>query len=157
MDHAQLNLEAVPFVIGVFSIVSMLVLSAIGATVGGVKSASSAAVVANRGSDLITKAYIPVLLASAGFMYAIIVTCVAVTQLKTDIKINTAWNLMGACLTYGIGGLFSGLAIGKINKYAIVKMSENRDIFFSLIIINSTVEIPAVFALICAIVTLSQK
>ncbi|KAI5191206.1 V-type H+-transporting ATPase 16kDa proteolipid subunit [Nematocida minor] len=153
--NLELNTQAIPFVIGTFSVVFMLALSAIGATVGSVKSASSAAVVSNRGVDLITKSYLPVLFASAGFMYSIIVTFLSLPKLQENMTIDTAWKVMSACFIYGIGSLFSGLAIGEANKHAIVRLSENRKVFLSMIIINSTIELPAVFSLICSVIILS--
>ncbi|KAH9386020.1 V-type H+-transporting ATPase 16kDa proteolipid subunit [Nematocida major] len=155
-ENAELNRSVVPFVIGTFSIVIMLAASAVGATVGAAMSASSAAIVANRGTDLITKSYLPVLFASAGFMYAIIVSFLSISRMTEDVSLKTASTVMAACFVYGGGALFSGMAIGKANKYAIVKMSEDRRIFLASIIINSTIEIPAVFSLICAVMILAR-
>lgn len=150
-EYSKLNSDVFPFAVGILSVVFMLVLSAIGATIGSAKAASSAAVVANRGTDLITKAFLPVLLASAGFMYAIIFAFIINPKLKIDMNFSEMWNIVGACAVFGAGSLFSGLAIGEVNKNGIVLMSENRKVFLSLIIINSTIEMSTVFSLICAV------
>lgn len=149
--YSKLNSDVFPFAVGVLSVVGMLVLSAVGATVGSAKAASSAAVVGNRGSDIITKAFLPVLLASAGFMYAIIFAFIINPKLKAEMSFSEMWNILGACTVFGVGSLFSGMAIGEVNKSGIVLMSENRKVFLSLIVINSTIEMSTVFSLICAV------
>ncbi|KAI5133104.1 V-type H+-transporting ATPase 16kDa proteolipid subunit [Nematocida ausubeli] len=154
MNNSQLNTDAVPFIIGASSIVLMLAFSAVGSIVGSVKAASSAAVVANRGIDLVTKSYLPVLFASAGFMYSLIVTFFSIRELTTDITLKTAMRIFASCTIYGVGALFSGIAIGEANKHGIVRLSENRKVFLSMLIVNSTIEMVAVFALICSVMLL---
>ncbi|KAI5165228.1 V-type H+-transporting ATPase 16kDa proteolipid subunit [Nematocida sp. AWRm78] len=154
MENMQLDMEVTPFVVALTGVVCMLIFSAIGSVVGSAKAASSAAVVANRGTDIITKAYLPVLFASAGFMYALIVTFFSLRELKVDMPVESAGRVFTSCIIYGVGGLFSGIAIGEANKNGIVRLSENRKVFLSLLIVNSTIEMVAVFSLICSVMIL---
>src|SRR5699024_11612187 len=66
--------KAMPFILCCFSVTLMVILSAIGATAGSVKTASSAAMVSNRSRDILTKAYLPILLSSAVIIYSIVMT-----------------------------------------------------------------------------------
>lgn len=157
-DYARIQLasqESVPFVMAVLSLALMVICSAVGATVGSVKSASSAAMVANRGTEVLTKAYLPVLLASACFMYGFILTMVSVLRITEEITMVESGLVVAGTTIYGLSSLFTGLAIGSANKKSIVQLSINREMFLSFIIINSTLELPAVFSLIVAILLLS--
>ncbi|KAI5181584.1 V-type H+-transporting ATPase 16kDa proteolipid subunit [Nematocida sp. AWRm80] len=152
---SETALEAMPFVGSVLAVVAMIIISAIGSTIGATKSAASASMVANRSRDIVTKAYLPVLLASAGFVYSMIVTSIAMPHITPDISGRTAGKIICASLVYGTTSLFTGIAFGMANKGGIVRMSEHKHLFISMLIVNSTIELPAVFALICSILIMS--
>ncbi|OAG30442.1 V-type H+-transporting ATPase 16kDa proteolipid subunit [Nematocida displodere] len=149
------NKETLPFIISISSLTAMVVLSAIGATVGSVKASASAAMVAGRHADIMTKAYLPVLLASACFIYAMILVIISITHISYDMKLQKACNVMAATLIYGSTAMFVGIAIGSANKTGLVRLSENRGMFLSFLILNSSLELPAIFAMICSIWMLS--
>ncbi|KAI5188385.1 V-type H+-transporting ATPase 16kDa proteolipid subunit [Nematocida sp. AWRm77] len=143
--------RALPFIGAVVSLAVMVVLSALGATVGAVKSTSSVAMVANRGNSIITRVYLPVLLASGCFMYGFILTMMTVGRIPEDISIVDSGCIVCGTTVYGFTALFTGIAIGECNKKSIIQLSMNRHMFLPFIIINSTLEIPPIFAVVTAI------
>ncbi|KAI5171905.1 V-type H+-transporting ATPase 21kDa proteolipid subunit [Nematocida sp. LUAm3] len=149
------NKEALPFVSSVVCIGIMMTLSSIGAVVGSVQSASSAAMVSNRSPDIVTRAYVPVLLSVAIFMYATVISFLALPKISMEMSGMRASRICAGFLIFGFVSLFVGISLGASNKKSIVTLSENRNFFLSFLILNSTMEIPAVFALIATIMLCS--
>ncbi|KAI5186451.1 V-type H+-transporting ATPase 16kDa proteolipid subunit [Nematocida homosporus] len=156
-EFQALNIEAIPFIMAVLGLSLMIILSAAGATIGSVKAASAAAMVSHRSNDILTKAYLPVLLSSAVFMYAMIISVMAIGKIESSMGYHEAGLLLAAGVIYGVASLFTGMSIGASNKESIVQLSGNKHMFISYLVMNSTMELPAVFSLICAIMLISQK
>jgi len=153
----EMSRQSVPFIVSILGVAVMLSLSAVGGTVGAVKSSSSAAMVANREANILAKAYLPVLLSSACFMYSMILCMLALGRIDANITIKDAGMVVAGCLIYGFTALFTGLGIGEANKRMIIYLSQNKQLFISFLILNSTLELPAVFSLICSMVLIFQK
>lgn len=157
VEMENLNIEAFPFILSVLSVAVMVIFSAIGATVGSTKSAASAAMVSNRGSDILSKAYLPVIMSSACFIYAVIIVMMAISSIDEDIDILKSGRVAASMLIYGSTALFGGIWIGKANKKGIIYLSESPNILLPFIIINSAMELPIVFSLILSITLLVMK
>lgn len=149
--------ESRPFVIAVLGLAGMVVLSAAGATIGSTKASSAAAMIANRHADIITKAYLPVLLSSACFVYAMMLVMVAFFRIASGLTYGSAGMVGAAGIIYGSAALFAGIALGETNKKGILHLGENKRFFLAFLVLNSTVELVVIFALICAVLMITGK
>ena len=143
--------------VGMLGIGAMLIMSAVGSTVGATVCASSATMVVGKRADLLVSAYIPILMASTCFLYAIVVTMFVMYKITLDYTIADGMRDGLACLTYGVAALFGGASLGALNKKTLLRLSEDRKFFLPFVLLNATMEVPMLFALLCALIAVNAK
>lgn len=154
---AEASLEAYGPFLGLAGLTAMIVLSAIGSTIGASVASSTATMVVQLRADLLVHAYIPILLSSTCFLYSIVITLFAIYKIDMQYSFASGVRDGTACLTYGMTALFCGIGIAKVNKKAIIRLSEDKNFFLHFVLLNATIEVPALFALICALLAVNRK
>jgi F0F1-type ATP synthase membrane subunit c/vacuolar-type H+-ATPase subunit K len=142
---------------GLLGVGLMLILSAVGSTVGATLCSSAATMVVGMRPDLLVSAYIPILMSSTCFLYAIVITMFVLYKINLEYTLSDGMCDGLAALTYGVAALFGGIYLGSLNKKSILRLSEDKKFFLSFIFLNATMEVPILFAMLCALVAVNGK
>ncbi|KAF7682647.1 V-type proton ATPase 16 kDa proteolipid subunit [Astathelohania contejeani] len=136
-----------------FGLSLLVLLSAYGCSEAiGVMGAASVSCAQKK--SIIPQAYISVIFASTGFLYAFIIAMMIVLKVDDKYSLNSGYKHFGACLMYGISGFVNGKAMGMVSKPAFKTLVKVPSFFISFMLILATIEASLIMSLVMSMMTI---
>jgi V-type H+-transporting ATPase 16kDa proteolipid subunit len=137
---------------GVMGITSAIVFSALGATYGTAKSASSIAAMATMRPELIMKSIIPVVMAGIIAIYGLVVSVILINKISIyDYTLAKGFIHLGAGLAVGLSGMAAGWAIGIVGDAGVRSIAQESKMFVGMVLILIFAEVLGLYGLIVAV------
>ena len=89
-------------------------------------------------------------------LYGFVIWFLAFNKLVPGMSIAEGWQIFGACLPIGIGGLVSAIAQGKVAAASVNLLAKNPDHWAKGMILCITVEFYAILSLLASMIMLLQ-
>ena len=136
--------------------------AALAAALACVGSAKGTGIAGEAGAGLVSedpskfgKAMILQVIPGTQGLYGFVIWFLAFKKLVTGMDIAQGWQIFGACLPIGIGGLISGAAQGKVAASSINILAKKPDDWSKGMILCITVEFYAILSLLASFMMLN--
>ena len=131
------------------------VLSCIGSARGTGMTGEAAAGLVSEDPEQFTKCLILQVIPGTQGLYGFVIWFLAFNKLVPGMDIAQGWQIFGACLPIGIGGLISGAAQGKVAASSINILAKKPDDWSKGMILCITVEFYAILSLLASFMMLN--
>ena len=132
------------------------------AFMAGIGSAKGTGIAGEAGAGLVSedpskfgKAMIMQVIPGTQGLYGFVIWFLAFNKLVPDMSVLQGWQIFGACLPIGIGGLISGAAQGKVAASSINILAKKPDDWSKGMILCITVEFYAILSLLASFMMLN--